>query len=68
MRRLRKHSSLACDKALGSGSQRLKDIRDSSWSSPPSPDFAFAQSHPLIRDLKSYSKFTNQQSPHRPNP
>jgi len=68
---LRAHSgptiNAACDKALRSGSRRLKDIKRLLGEPSTQTDFAFAQSHPLIRDLKTYSEFVNQQNPTKPN-
>ena len=67
---IKKHSgaalNAACDKALRSGSHRLKDIRRLIGEHAFQSSFAFAQSHPLIRDLKTYSDFINQptQTPH----
>lgn len=67
---LRKHSgpelNTACEKALRSGSRRLKDIKRLLGDPATQTDFAFAQSHPLIRDLKIYSAFVN--APIHPNP
>jgi hypothetical protein len=61
---IRKHSggalNAACDKALRSGAHRLKDIRRFLGEQADQSSFAFAQSHPLIRDLKTYSNFINQ--------
>ena len=60
----------ACDKALRSGAHRLKDIRRLLGDPSTQCDFTFAQSHPLIRDLKTYSAFINQPSqsdPYDPN-
>jgi len=74
---IKKHSgaalNAACDKALRGGSHRLKDIRRLIGEQASQGAFAFAQSHPLIRDLKTYSDFINQptQTPydhHDPNP
>jgi hypothetical protein len=69
---LRKHSAptinAACDKALRSGSRRLKDIKRLLGEPSTQTDFAFAQSHPLIRDLKTYSEFIHQQNPNQPDP
>ena len=63
---LRKHSAssinAACDKALRSGSRRFKDINRLLCESSTQSEFAFAQSHPLIRDLKTYSEFISQQT------
>ena len=74
---IKKHSgaalNAACDKALRGGSHRLKDIRRLIGEQASQGAFAFAQSHPLIRDLKTYSDFINQptQTPyghHEPDP
>lgn len=75
---IKKHSgatlNAACDKALSSGSHRLKDVRRLIGEQASQNTFAFAQSHPLIRDLKTYSDFINQPTrpetpydPHDPN-
>jgi transposase len=67
---IRKHSAAAlnaaCTKALTSGTYRLKDIRRLLGEQAEQTAFGFAQSHPLIRDLKTYSDFINydQQSNH----
>jgi transposase len=60
---IRKHSgavlNTACAKALKSGTHRLKDVRRLIGEQSEQTAFGFAQSHPLIRDLKSYSDFMN---------
>lgn len=60
---IRKHSgavlNTACAKALKSGTHRLKDVRRLIGEQSEQIAFGFAQSHPLIRDLKSYSDFMN---------
>ena len=60
---IRKHSgavlNTACTKALKSGTHRLKDVRRLIGEQSEQTAFGFAQSHPLIRDLKSYSDFIN---------
>ena len=67
---IKKHSAAAlnaaCTKALTSGTYRLKDIRRLLGEQAEQTAFGFAQSHPLIRDLKTYSDFINydQQSNH----
>jgi hypothetical protein len=64
---IRRHSgtaiNAACDKALRSGSHRLKDIRRLLAETSTQGHFGFVQSHPLIRDLKTYSDFINQPNP-----
>jgi transposase len=64
---LRKHSgaaiNAACERALRSGTHRLKDVRRFLGEPMNQTDFGFAQSHPLIRDLKIYSEFINQPNP-----
>jgi hypothetical protein len=67
---IKKHSAAAlnaaCTKALTSGTYRLKDIRRLLGEQAEQTAFGFAQSHPLIRDLTTYSDFINyhQQSNH----
>jgi transposase len=67
---IKKHSgavlNAACAKALKSGTYRLKDIRRLIGEQAEQTAFGFAQSHPLIRDLKTYADFMNhhQQSNH----
>ena len=60
---IRKHSgavlNTACTKALKSGTHRLKDVRRLIGEPSEQTAFGFAQSHPLIRNLKSYSDFIN---------
>jgi transposase len=75
---IKKHSATAlntaCGKALRSGTSRLKDIKRLIGEHAAQGDFAFAQSHPLIRDLKIYTEFINHQQTqntyhhHDPNP
>jgi hypothetical protein len=69
----KKHSAVAldaaCGKALKSGTRRLKDIKrliGESRDCATQSDFGFAESHPLIRDLKIYTEFVNNQ--HNQNP
>ncbi|MFY9986337.1 MAG: IS21 family transposase [Chthoniobacterales bacterium] len=61
---IKKHSAVAlntaCAKAIKSGTYRLKDVRRLMGEQPQQTDFGFAESHPLIRDLKTYSDFINQ--------
>jgi len=62
---IQKHSAIAldtaCGKALKSGARRLKDIKRLIGEQAAQSDFGFAESHPLIRDLKIYTEFINQQ-------
>ena len=61
---IKKHSAVAlnaaCAKAIKSGTYRLKDVRRLIGEQPEQIAFGFAESHPLIRDLKTYSDFINQ--------
>jgi transposase len=61
---IKKHSALAlnaaCTKAIQSGTYRLKDVRRLMGEQSEQTAFGFAESHPLIRDLKTYSDFINQ--------
>ena len=63
---IKKHSgavlNAACTKALKAGTHRLKDVRRLIGEQSEQTAFSFAQSHPLIRDLKTYSDFVNQHS------
>lgn len=56
-----KHSAIvidtACGKAMDAGTRRLKDILRLIGEQSHQCAFVFAQSHPLIRDLKSYADF-----------
>jgi len=67
---INKHSAIAldaaCGKALKSGTHRLKDIKRLIGEQATQSDFGFAESHPLIRDLKIYSEFINQQQNQNP--
>ena len=47
----------ACARALESGTLRLKDIRRLIGEAAGQRHFHFGESHPLIRDLKTYSEF-----------
>jgi transposase len=66
---IEKHSATAldaaCGKAIKSGARRLKDIKRLIGQPATQGDFSFAQTHPLIRDLKIYSDFINQNQPHQ---
>jgi transposase len=61
---IKKHSAVAlntaCAKALKSGTYRLKDVRRLMGEQAEQTAFGFAENHPLIRDLKTYSDFINQ--------
>jgi transposase len=60
---IKKHSGVvlnaACAKALKAPTHRLKDVRRLIGEHSEQTAFSFAQSHPLIRDLKTYSDFVN---------
>ena len=64
---IKKHSgavlNAACAKALKSGTHRLKDVRRLIGEQSEQTAFSFTQSHPLIRDLKTYSDFINHHQP-----
>lgn len=66
---IKKHSgavlNAACAKALKSGTHRLKDVRRLIGEQSEQTAFSFAQSHPLIRDLKTYSDFINHHQPYQ---
>jgi transposase len=49
----------ACTKALQRGTYRFKDLRRLLGEQTETTPFDFAQSHPLIRDLKTYADFIN---------
>ena len=51
----------ACRKALAAGTRRLRDVRQLIGEKSEQSRFAFAESHPLIRDLKTYSEFIQRQ-------
>ena len=57
----RKHSAAAinaaCCKAIEAGTRRLKDIQRLIGAPEQQSAFAFAEIHPLIRDLKTYADF-----------
>lgn len=68
---MKKHSAhlinIACEKAIKSGLRRLRDIKNLIQSPGlEQKDFTFMESHPLIRDLKTYSDFINTQT-NQPN-
>ena len=62
----KKHSgavlNAACAKALKAGTHRLKDVCRLIGEESEQSAFSFAQSHPPIRDLKTYSDFINHHS------
>lgn len=53
----------ACQKALKAGIRRLKDIKRLIGEPSEQGNFAFAQKHPLIRDLRIYSDFISSAHP-----
>ena len=63
---VKKHTAAAidaaCQKALKADARRLKDIQRLIGQSSEQGNFTFAQNHPLIRDLKTYSDFISDQS------
>ena len=52
----------ACAKALKGGTYRFKDLRRLIGEQSDQKVFAFADNHPLIRDLTVYSNFIHQLS------
>ena len=64
---VKKHTATAidaaCQKALKAGVRRLKDIQRLLGEPAEQSSFAFAQNHPLIRDLKTYSDFISEHHP-----
>jgi transposase len=62
---INKHSGAsldaACGKALKSGARRLKDIKRLIGEQDEQGTLKFAESHPLIRDLRIYTEFINHQ-------
>ena len=50
---------IACGKALQAGTRRLKDVQRLIGEPGEDNQLVFAQRHPLIRDLKTYSDFIN---------
>ena len=52
----------ACQKALKIGARRLKDIKRLIGDPSEQDNFAFAEKHPLIRDLRTYSDFISSAS------
>jgi hypothetical protein len=57
----------ACKRALAAGTYRFKDIRRLIGENAVQTGFAFAEKHPLIRDLGTYSEFVRNATTH-PNP
>ena len=49
----------ACQLAIEHGAWRLRDLREllERAAPPPQQQFTFLESHPLIRDLKTYADF-----------
>jgi transposase len=66
----KQHSAAAieagCHKAIAAGVTRLKDLKRLIDAPCAQEHFSFAESHPLIRDLKAYGDFieNQQQQPH----
>jgi transposase len=61
----------ACAKALAAGTRRLRDVRQLLHKEAGEQTrFAFAEDHPLIRNLSAYAEFISNQTPssHRENP
>jgi hypothetical protein len=50
----------ACSKALKAGTYRFKDLRRLIGQQGEQKVLAFAEHHPLIRDLTVYSNFINR--------
>ena len=69
---IKQHSAIAintaCAKALKAGTYRFKDLRRLIGQQSEQKNFAFADTHPLVRDLTVYSNFINQLHAHEPNP
>jgi len=65
---INKHSAAvlnaACAKALKNGTHRIKDIRRLVGEQAEQSTFDFAESHPLIRNLSTYSDFINHHQQH----
>jgi transposase len=63
---IKKHTATAlnaaCGKALATGTHRIKDVKRFLGEHTEQACFGFAQSHPFIRDLKTYSDFIDQHS------
>jgi transposase len=53
----------ACDRAVAKGAWRLRDVRALLQSSEVQTQLAFAQHHPLIRELSEYGVFIQTQNP-----
>jgi transposase len=54
----------ACKRALAAGTYRFKDIRRLIGENAVQTGFAFAEKHPLIRDLGTYSEFVRNATTH----
>jgi len=69
---IKQHSATAintaCSKALKAGTYRFKDLRRLIGQQSEQKAFAFADCHPLIRDLTVYSNFINQFHTHEQHP
>ena len=57
----------ACQRAVAAGTYRFKDIRRLIGENAVQTGFTFAEKHPLIRDLGTYSEFVRNATTH-PNP
>jgi transposase len=70
----RKHTAAAinaaCARAIEAGTHRLRDVRRLLEATSVQPPLAFADTHPLIRDLSVYSRFVenHQTAPHHEPP
>lgn len=70
----RKHTAAAinaaCARAIEAGTHRLRDVRRLLEATSVQPPLAFAETHPLIRDLGVYSRFVenHQPTPHHEPP
>jgi hypothetical protein len=64
---IRKHSGAAldkaCAKAIRNGAHRFKDVRRLIGEQAEQTELGFAESHPLIRPLQTYSDFINHHHP-----
>jgi hypothetical protein len=59
----------ACKRAVAAGTYRFKDIRRLIGENAVQTGFAFAEKHPLIRDLSTYSDFLRNAATYsHPNP
>jgi hypothetical protein len=56
----------ACQRAIASGTYRFKDVRRLLSENKVQTNFTFAEKHPLIRDLGTYSDFIRNATAHPP--